>query len=237
MSVIYLALACSYLPALCIFCFLSWSNSQLITSHALLLCITKRRYEYRKYHNKGLGPSRLGRDRIDKLNEIGFQWRLRPERVPWDQRFRDLVAFKEENGHCRVPLTVPDLGKWAKYTRDQYVLFMRGQYKKAKITKEKVDRLTAIGFEDSLEERVALGLAEHDHQQQQQHDDGGEQQQAAVAAQQDQAVPYPEVVHQHHGQQQQQGYAEHYHHGDPNQVYPAAGGHHVQPGPGAYHYY
>ena len=46
-----------------------------------------RRYEYRKYHNKGLGPSRLGKDRIEKLNEIGFQWRLRPERVPWEERF------------------------------------------------------------------------------------------------------------------------------------------------------
>jgi len=103
-----------------------------------------------------LGPSRLGRDRIEKLNEIGFQWRLRPERIPWDDRFKALKRFKEEHGHCRVPITVPDLGKWAKYQRDQYSLFMRG--KKAKINQEKIDRLLSIGFEESLEERVALGL-------------------------------------------------------------------------------
>ena len=53
-----------------------------------------RRYEYRKYHVKGLGPSRLGRDRIEKLNAIGFQWRLRPERVPWEDRFHVRVRVR-----------------------------------------------------------------------------------------------------------------------------------------------
>jgi len=70
--------------------------------------------------------------------------------------FQALERFKEEHGHCRVPITIPDLGKWAKYQRDQYSLFMRG--KKAKINQEKIDRLLSIGFEDSLEERVTLGL-------------------------------------------------------------------------------
>jgi hypothetical protein len=46
-----------------------------------------QRYEYRRYHNKGLGQSRISRDRIDKLESIGFQWRLKPEKVSWEQRF------------------------------------------------------------------------------------------------------------------------------------------------------
>lgn len=46
-----------------------------------------QRYEYRRYHNKGLGQSRISRDRIDKLESIGFQWRLKPEKISWDQRF------------------------------------------------------------------------------------------------------------------------------------------------------
>lgn len=118
--------------------------------------VKNQRYEYRKYHNKGLGPSRLGRDRIDKLNEIKFQWRLRPERIPWEDRFQALAQYKEQHGTCRVSLQVPELGKWAKYQRDQYCLFMKG--KKAKITQEKVDKLCSLGFEESLEERVASGL-------------------------------------------------------------------------------
>jgi len=49
--------------------------------------VKNQRYEYRKFMNKGLGPSRLGRDRIEKLESIGFQWRLRPEIIPWETRF------------------------------------------------------------------------------------------------------------------------------------------------------
>lgn len=168
--------------------------------------IKNQRYEYRKYHNKGLGPSRLGKDRIEKLNEIGFQWRLRPERIPWEERFNALVEFKEAHGHCRVPMNVPELGKWAKYQRDQYVLRARG--KKAKITKQKIDMLTSIGFEDSLEERVALGLSGEqggggeaggllDEEQQQQDQDH---------------LQHDEVAYQHHGEP----HAEHY---DPGHAY------------------
>lgn len=51
--------------------------------------------------------------------------------------YKALVEFKEAHGHCRVPMNVPELGKWAKYQRDQYVLRARGT--KAKITKEKID--------------------------------------------------------------------------------------------------
>ena len=205
--------------------------------------IKNQRYEYRKYHNKGLGPSRLGRDRIDKLNEIGFQWRLRPERIPWDDRFKALVEYKEIHGHCRIAMSAGDLGRWAKYQRDQYCLFMRG--KKAKINQEKVDRLIGIGFEDSLEERVALGLnveggdgtgvggeqQHHQQQQQQQHHvvvvmDHSQQQQhhdpAAVAA-----APVEVTAYHHHEQTtatttvpvHHQAYGteqQYHHHADPN---------------------
>lgn len=50
--------------------------------------VKNQRYEYRKFMNKGLGPSRLGRDRIEKLESINFQWRLRPEIIPWETRFQ-----------------------------------------------------------------------------------------------------------------------------------------------------
>jgi hypothetical protein len=68
-------------------------NLSLYRRH--ISCYASRRYEYRKYHVKGLGPSRLGRDRIEKLNAIGFQWRLRPERVPWDDRFHVRVCLHD----------------------------------------------------------------------------------------------------------------------------------------------
>ena len=68
-----------------------------------------------------------------------------------------LVQFKEDHGHCRVPMSIPELGKWAKYQRDQYAQFMRGK-RNAKINQQTIDKLVSIGFEKSLEERVAMGL-------------------------------------------------------------------------------
>lgn len=69
-----------------------------------------------------------------------------------------LVDFKRSYGHCRVPMSIPDLGKWAKYQRDQFTLYLLG--KPSKITLCKIDKLKSIGFEDSIEERVETFLSE-----------------------------------------------------------------------------
>ena len=80
--------------------------------------IKNQRYEYKKYNNPDLGPSRLSRDRIEKLNECGFQWRLRPDRVPWEDRYKALVHYKAVNGHTNVELG-HELRKWVQYQRSQ----------------------------------------------------------------------------------------------------------------------
>lgn len=67
------------------------------------------------------------------------------------------MQFKAEHGHCRVPISMPELGKWAKYQRDQYAQFVRGK-EHVKIDREKFDRLVALGFGASLDEGVAAGL-------------------------------------------------------------------------------
>mmetsp|Transcript_14493 Transcript_14493/g.23723 ORF Transcript_14493/g.23723 Transcript_14493/m.23723 type:complete len:497 (-) Transcript_14493:67-1557(-) len=120
--------------------------------------VKNQRYEYRKFMNKGLGPSRLGRDRIEKLESIGFQWRLRPEIIPWEARFENLKEYKRQHGDCRVPLDNADIGKWAKYQRDQFTAFKQGR--PSKITKKKFDLLESIGFEESIDENVDDGVGE-----------------------------------------------------------------------------
>jgi hypothetical protein len=121
-----------------------------------------------------------------------------------------LVEFKEAHGHCRVPMNVPGLGKWAKYQRDQYVLRARG--KKAKITKEKIDMLASIGFEDSLEERVALGLpGEHGGGE----DGGGALDEERHGQQDEDHLLHDRVAYEHDGEP----HAEHYPHGDPGLAY------------------
>jgi hypothetical protein len=44
------------------------------------------------------------------LESIGFQWRLKPEKVSWDERFEALKCYKEEFGHCRPPQNHPEIG-------------------------------------------------------------------------------------------------------------------------------
>jgi hypothetical protein len=113
------------------------------------------------------------------------------------------VEFKQTHGHCRVPLNVPELGKWAKYQRDQYVLHARG--KKSKITKEKIDLLTSIGFEESLEEKVALGLSGEDGER----EDGGgliHDEERQHRDQDEVHLQHDGVAYQHHGELQSEHY-------------------------------
>ena len=108
------------------------------------------------------------------MESIGFQWRLKPEKVSWDERFEMLKQYKEENGHCRPPQNHPEIGsvsefiivfynscvhyalttlscppfleQWAKYQRNQMQYFLEG--KVSKIDQEKADKLIQIGLND-----------------------------------------------------------------------------------------
>ncbi len=48
---------------------------------------------------------------------VGMVWSILPspavtaERKSWEERFQDLLRYKEEHGHTRVPQSYPGLGK------------------------------------------------------------------------------------------------------------------------------
>lgn len=65
---------------------------------------------------------------------------------------QNLKEFKLQHGHCRVPYDHSELGKWAKYQRDNYGAFMKG--KPCKMTQKKFDLLKELGFEESLDENI-----------------------------------------------------------------------------------
>jgi len=86
------------------------------------------------------------------LNAVNFQWTLQSwTAISWSDRFEALKKFKDEHGHCDIPHDHPDFGNWPFYQRNQYKLYQQG--KKSKLTKEKVDKLTAIGFLEERDER------------------------------------------------------------------------------------
>jgi hypothetical protein len=84
------------------------------------------------------------KDRIDLLNNIGFEWKLR-EINDWKEMYERLEAYKRKHGTICVPLTYkadPKLGRWVKTQR---------RCCKDK-DKDKIDLLIKIGFEWKVRE-------------------------------------------------------------------------------------
>jgi superfamily II DNA or RNA helicase len=90
----------------------------------------------RKNYNKGL----LNKERIDKLNELNFQWD--PLFEQWLLWFKELEKYYKEFGTTTMPTGYSvnnfNLEKWATRTRRSY--------KHGKLSKEQVDLLEGIGF-------------------------------------------------------------------------------------------
>jgi len=72
----------------------------------LLRWTRQQQHEYR-YLKEGK-PSSMFQIKIDKLREIGFEFKY----ISMDERLSTLVKFKEKHGHYNVPPEHPTLGKW-----------------------------------------------------------------------------------------------------------------------------
>ncbi|EJK49234.1 hypothetical protein THAOC_31913, partial [Thalassiosira oceanica] len=84
----------------------------------------------------------LARDRVDRLNSIGFKWTRRDHcwaQVPWDTRFDELVQYEAKHHNCNVPRSHDHLGRW--------VNKQRNDCKKNKLSQDRTNRLNGIGFD------------------------------------------------------------------------------------------
>lgn len=101
---------------------------------------------------------RLTEDRVQKLDELGFNWitkhrdpTVTTTKATWEHYLQQLMAFRDEHGHCNVKRRDGRLGGWV---HDQ-----RQAYKKGKLTDDKVMKLEAIGFVWSMIDTPADQLA------------------------------------------------------------------------------
>ena len=81
---------------------------------------------------------KLSKENIARLEEIGFDWD--PIESMWEANFTELLKFKKEFGHCRVPSVYKpnhQLGTW----------FRTQINKKDKLSKDRFAKLKKIGFE------------------------------------------------------------------------------------------
>ncbi len=103
----------------------------------------RRQYKLRLEGNKN---STMTEERINILNDIGFVWDS--HEVIWNERFSQLIAYKEKFGHCRVPSyckECPQLASWVKCQRRQYKLFWE-QGKGSSMNLDRIKLLNSIGF-------------------------------------------------------------------------------------------
>jgi hypothetical protein len=81
------------------------------------------------------------KDRAKKLDEIGFQWRVREGNV-WEDMFEKLTAFRDQYGHCNVPQRWDEDRELGRWVNTQRIHFRRGDIADV----NRIKRLEAIGF-------------------------------------------------------------------------------------------
>lgn len=82
----------------------------------------------------------LDKEKIAKLESIGFVWRVVRRENTWEGLFEDLKNYKERFGDCRVPKSWeenPVLAGWVHRTRNQ----------RNKLEAERIEQLDGIGFD------------------------------------------------------------------------------------------
>jgi len=89
---------------------------------------------------------RFSQDRIKRLGEIGFQWHVAERGDTFEKRCCELIAFKEEFGHCNVPQKHPGLGYWCSRMRARYKNIKHGTKPDRSFTQARIERLEEIGL-------------------------------------------------------------------------------------------
>ena len=79
-------------------------------------------------------------ERVLQLEGVGFKWSQRNSYKckAWEERFDELVAYKEKNGNCNVPQRQGALGLW--------VGTQCANYKEGKMSQKHVSQLEGVGF-------------------------------------------------------------------------------------------
>ena len=93
-----------------------------------------------QYRNKT-----LSKERIKRLNDIGFEWKLisyTPTRVPWDEMFDALIEYRKRHGDCNIPSRSTENKKLGSWVKEQ-----RSSYRRGILSEERIKRLNDIGFE------------------------------------------------------------------------------------------
>ena len=93
-----------------------------------------QRQEYRKW--KRGEASALNETKIGLLNSLGFVWDKNQQ--IWENRYAELLQFKQDFGHVNVPMKYKTLGQW--------VTKHRKAYRAGSLEQSRIDRLNELDF-------------------------------------------------------------------------------------------
>ena len=108
------------------------------------------RSAYKKIQEGGNPICSLSPDIIERLDKMGFQWKIVDHKEAFEKHCFELEAFKEEFGHCIVPLKYPknnSLANWCHSMRYSYSQIQKGMKPRCSLSQDKIDQLEKIGFQ------------------------------------------------------------------------------------------
>lgn len=128
--------------------------------------VKKVREKYKKVQ-RGISVPTLSQARIDQLNDIHFVWIVRSSdfNKNFDHHLADLIQFKRENGHTRVPHIYkknPKLGRWCHHIKLSYKKLANGEKPMIKLEQEHINKLNEIGFQWKI--RILVATNREDNQ-------------------------------------------------------------------------
>ena len=108
-------------------------------------CLVPKEWKQNMQLGSWVGCQRLNRraaklpsDKIKRLDSLGFVWD--PYEQCWEERFRELVAYRQKYGDCLVPPT------WKNEQLYRWVVAQRTLKKKGRLSADRTNRLDALGF-------------------------------------------------------------------------------------------
>ena len=109
--------------------------------HQLSMWVNRIRKKYRH----GL----LLDHQIEALEDIGFEWSVISPTLPFENGVAFLECYKQQHGHCCVPVTYPPnqrLATWVHNQRAQFVRKLRNMH--SYLSHERIEKLTQVGLFD-----------------------------------------------------------------------------------------
>eukprot|EP00984_Skeletonema_dohrnii_P001402 scaffold447_cov112-Skeletonema_dohrnii-CCMP3373.AAC.3 len=86
----------------------------------------------------------LDASKMQRLTDLGFQFRPRGSYYSWEEQMVELKKYKEETGDCKIPVNHERLGSFVKLVRRDYKKYVQG--KKCGMTAAREAELQALGF-------------------------------------------------------------------------------------------